>query len=175
MVGRTCRQIAIQLQSTPSLWVGCRRRWRLILRSHDRRRLGQRPNTEIRVNLGRQVDHAILHHHTDFLDCFQILDRVPGDQEKIRQFAALDRTQLLVLTQIHRHIVAAAAQCFGGTEANRLKQLKLAMKAEGAAKIGAGNQQHSALTHHPQRLENLLVTVAIGLIVTRFGKIEPGL
>src|SRR5580698_4277880 len=55
----------------------------------DLRRRGERPDAEVRIDLARVVERAVLHHHPDGFDRFEILDRIARNQKEVRQLAFL--------------------------------------------------------------------------------------
>ena len=53
-------------------------------------RFCERFDADLRVHLVREVHRAVLHHHRDRLDRFDVFNRISGDEHKIGEFASLD-------------------------------------------------------------------------------------
>jgi hypothetical protein len=69
------------------------RRRRQRNRGHGR----ERTNAELRIELRGVIDRAVLRDEADRLDRLQILGRIAGHEEEIRELAFLDRSQPLIL------------------------------------------------------------------------------
>lgn len=77
---------------------------RSMRRQSHLRRIRERLDAEMGVDLGRVLDNTVLEHHADALDGLEIVGRIAGDEEEIGELAFLDRTQRLITAEILRHV-----------------------------------------------------------------------